>query len=76
MTLACPDCGSALTLSALKNGTHVCQCLEPFDGCRADWLTGGKTVDEAADKFVRKCEQFGYVTALAAKLEGMNQEAK
>lgn len=54
MTLACPDCGSPLNVRSLANSTHVCQCTNIE--CRADWVTQGKTDDEAADKFVQKCE--------------------
>lgn len=65
--LTCPDCGCALLMSALTNGTHTAQCSDEHN-CRADWIVQGKTRDEAADKFVQKCERFGYTKALDAKI--------
>lgn len=69
MTLACPDCGCALQVETLTNGTFTCQCADSHN-CRAgNWITCGKTEGEAADKFVQKCERYGYLTSLEAKLE-------
>lgn len=68
MDLACPDCGCALLITTLTNGTITCQCSDEHD-CRAgNWITCGKTEGEAADKFVQKCERYGYMTALEQKL--------
>jgi hypothetical protein len=66
--LCCPDCGCALQFDTLTNGQITCQCADSHD-CRAgDWITCGRTRDEAADKFVQKCERYGYLTALEEKL--------
>lgn len=73
MTTACPDCGAELVVIRLTNGTHTCHC--PADSCRADFMTHGKVRAQAADKFVQKCEQFGYTEALAAKLAALAAEA-
>jgi len=70
----CPDCGCALMLSVLTNGMHTAQCADEHD-CRAgNWITCGKTSDEAADKFVQKCERFGYTEALDAKIAALAEE--
>ena len=74
MSLACPDCGAALTFRDLTNGTAVCECSAAE--CRADWMSHGQTREEAADKLVALCEQYGYVTALSAKLAHAYQEAE
>lgn len=67
---ACPECGAELHVDALKNGTFTSYCSA--EHCRAgDWITHGKTPDQATDKFVRKCEQYGYVTALSGKLDAL-----
>lgn len=65
--LSCPDCGCALLITTLTNGTITCQCTDEHD-CRADWIVQSKTRDEAADKFVQKCERYGYTVALDAKI--------
>lgn len=66
--LCCPDCGCALQLSVLTNGKHTAQCADSHN-CRAgNWITQGNTAGEAADKFVQKCERFGYLTALESKI--------
>lgn len=69
MTLACPDCGNDLEIDGLTSGTFVCTCLH--ECCRADFIEHGKTRDEAADKFVQKCERYGYLTALESKLQSL-----
>lgn len=74
MTLACPDCGCALLLSTLTNGQHTAQCSDEHDCRAADWITCGKTADEASDKFVEKCERYGYTTALEEKVRAAAQE--
>lgn len=65
MGLACPDCGANLVIQSLADGTHTCRC--PAD-CRADFVAHGKLPDMAADRFVQKCERYGYMTALEQKL--------
>jgi len=69
--LCCPDCGCALLITTLTNGMITCQCSDEHD-CRAgDWITHGKTRDEAADKFVQKCERYGYTRFLEEKVAAM-----
>lgn len=72
MTLACPDCGCILEFQVLTNGQHVCKCSD--ERCRADFMTVGRSRDQAADKFVRRCEAIGYTVALAAKLAALAGE--
>lgn len=72
MTLSCPDCGTVLAFRDLTNGTAVCEC--PAPGCRADWMSHGGTREQAADKLVALCEQYGYTRALKAKLEAIAGE--
>lgn len=68
--LACPDCGTELVIKRLANGTHTCHCPDDRAAtCRADVMGHGKTADEAADKFVQRCERYGYTTALELKLK-------
>lgn len=72
--LCCPDCGCALLISTLANGMITCQCADEHD-CRAgNWITQGKTAGEAADKFVQKCERYGYLTALEEKIAALVAE--
>lgn len=69
---ACPDCGKTLVVLRLANGTHTCHC--PADDCRASFITHGKVHAEATDKFVQKCEQFGYLTALETKVAALKAD--
>jgi len=71
--LACPECGSLLFDRLLANGQSVAECS---GNCRAHWTTAGKTFDEAADKFVRKCEAKGYMTALTEKIAEAERDAQ
>ena len=66
--LACPDCGTTLVVRQLENKTYVCHCQSDVGDCRAGVMGHGSTADEAADKFVARCERFGYTDALERKL--------
>lgn len=82
--LCCPDCGGELQVHEFQRAYAVwygvaCdgkRAHKRDEACRATFYATGATQEAAADRFVQKCEWYGYTRALLEKLQALALQAE